>query len=37
MNFNNAAIVSVKGSDNTVYFKHMSKDDAIFHRYNEKF
>ena len=29
MNFNNAAIVSVKGSDNTVHFWHMSKDDAI--------
>ena len=29
MNFNNAAIVSVKGSDNTVHFWHVSKDDAI--------
>ena len=29
MNFNNIAIVSVKGSDYRIYFWYMSKDDAI--------
>ena len=29
MNFNNVAIVSVKGSDYRIYFWYMSKDDAI--------
>ena len=29
MNFNNVAIVSVKGSDYRIYFWHMSKHDAI--------
>ena len=29
INFNNVAIVSVKGSDNRIHFWYMSKDDAI--------
>ena len=29
MNFNDAAIVSVKGNDYRIHFWHMSKDDAI--------
>ena len=29
MNFNDAAIVSVKGSDYKIHFWYMSKDDAI--------
>ena len=29
MNFNNVAIVSVKGSDYRIYFWYMSKDGAI--------
>ena len=29
MNFNNAAIVSVKGSDYRIHFWYMSKNDAI--------
>ena len=29
MNFNDVAIVSVKGSDNRIHFWFMSKDDAI--------
>ena len=29
MNFNDAAIVSVKGSDFRIHFRHMSNDDAI--------
>ena len=29
MNFNDVAIVSVKGSDYRIYFLYMSKDDAI--------
>ena len=29
INFNDAAIVSVKGSDYRIHFWHMSKDDAI--------
>ena len=29
MNFNDVAIVSVKGSNYRIYFWYMSKDDAI--------
>ena len=29
MNFNNAAVVSVKGNDYRIYFWYMNKDDAI--------
>ena len=29
MNFNDVAIVSVKGSDYRIYFWYMKKDDAI--------
>ena len=29
MNFNDIAIVSVKGNDYRIHFWHMSKDDAI--------
>ena len=29
MNFNDVAIVSVKGSDYRIHFWHMSKNDAI--------
>ena len=29
INFNDVAIVSVKGSDYRIYFWYMSKDDAI--------
>ena len=29
MNFNDDAIVSVKGSDHRIHFWYMSKDDAI--------
>ena len=29
MNFNDAAIVSVKGSDYRIHFWYMSKDDAV--------
>ena len=29
INFNNVAIVSVKGSDNRIHFWYMSKDDAV--------
>ena len=29
MNFNNVAIVSVKGSDYRIHFWYISKDDAI--------
>ena len=29
MNFNDAAIVSVKGNDYRIHFWYMSKDDAI--------
>ena len=29
LNFNDAAIVSVKGSDYRIHFWYMSKDDAI--------
>ena len=29
MNFNDVAIVSIKGSDYKIYFWYMSKDDAI--------
>ena len=29
MNFNDVAIVSIKGSDYRIHFCHMSKDDAI--------
>ena len=29
MNFNNAAIVSVKGSDYRIHFWYLSKDDAM--------
>ena len=29
MNFNEVAIVSVKGSDYSIYFWHVSKNDAI--------
>ena len=29
MNFNNIAIVSIKGSDYRIHFWYMSKDDAI--------
>ena len=29
MNFNDAGILSVKGSDNRIHLWHMSKDDAI--------
>ena len=29
MNFNNVAIVSIKGNDCRINFWHMSKDDAI--------
>ena len=29
INFNDAAIVSVKGSDYRIHFWYMSKDDAI--------
>ena len=29
MNFNDVAIVSVKGSDYIIHFWYMSKDDAI--------
>ena len=28
MNFNDVAIVSIKGSDNRIHFWYMSKDDA---------
>ena len=29
INFNNVAIVSVKGSDYRIHFQYMNKDDAI--------
>ena len=29
MNFNDAAILSVRGNDYRIHFWHMSKDDAI--------
>ena len=29
MNFNDAAIVSIKGNDYRIHFWYMSKDDAI--------
>ena len=29
MNFNDVAIVSIKGSDHRIHFWYMSKDDAI--------
>ena len=29
MNFNNVAIVSIKGNDYRIWFWYMSKDDAI--------
>ena len=29
MNFNDVAIVSIKGSDYKIYFWYMNKDDAI--------
>ena len=29
MNFNDVAIVSVKGSDYKIHFQYISKDDAI--------
>ena len=29
MNFNDVAIVSIKGNDYRIHFWHMSKDDAI--------
>ena len=29
MNFNNVAIVSVKGNDGRIHFWYMSRDDAI--------
>ena len=29
MNFNDVAIVFVKGNDYRIYFQYMSKDDAI--------
>ena len=28
-NFNDVAVVSIKGSDNTIHFWYMSKDDEI--------
>ena len=29
MNFNDVAVVSIKGNDNRIHFWYMSKDDAI--------
>ena len=29
MNFNDVAIVSIKGNDYIIHFRYMSKDDAI--------
>ena len=37
MNFNDDAIVFVKGSDNRIHFWHMRKDDAINNMENPNF
>ena len=37
MNFNEAAIVSIKGNDYRIYFWYMSKNDAIVLMTNSNF